>query len=651
MARPGRRGGWRAVNFLALSCFFAAGIVSAATGPGRSSADVVNSAVSLAGGASGLDEIASRRTWRRLLHADVHADDAVAGTAIVNEGFHQVPLVQFSPRAELVATLEAFSRAAAEPVPVVADEDPRCRYPARFQWLASVLPETAGQWPAISCPGFDAWIDLDEVAGLSVLQVSGYFGNPASAFGHLLLRVDSRDATGERGLLDLGINFGAAVPPDENFLRYTLVGLIGGYQAGFSEQSFHLHDAVYSALEKRDMWAYRLDLDRTRRELILRHLWELTRARFDYYFLKYNCAWYLSGLLEMALDTNIRPQRKLWHLPQSVFESLETLKSPAGGPLVKSVTFLPSLQHEAAASFRALSAADARAANELVEKGLPIDDLRSASVPVLDFLLEWSDLEFAGARGDAAQAWGERKQRVFAARLARPASAETASRTVDSLPPPAGGPSALTVGIGVSAARGAGRAATLRFAPYAYDILNRNRGGLVDAGFHVFDGSVSVDDDSLNLRAVDILAVEKLAPPEARIIDSMRFVWRGALRLTGRDRRCVNCSDVALHAGIGVASRLGQSRGFSGVGYAIVDASIGSERSMAGPAAGILLRPGDRLALRFESRFLAGSDGEITQASKIEGYFLLGRQYGVSLEATRVNEVEQLTVEASFRFR
>lgn len=615
----------------------------------------------IAGGAEGLDELASRNAWRRLLHADVGVDDAAATTAVVNDGFHLVPLARFTPRAELAATLEAFSEAIRSPAATgdtgtqasrVIDADPRCLYPARFQWLASVLPETVGRWPRMSCPSFDAWIDLDSVAGLSVLQVSGFFGNPASAFGHLLLRVDSRNATGERGLLDLGINFGADVPVDENFLRYTLTGLLGGYQAGFSEQSFHLHDAVYSSLEQRDMWAYRLDLDRGRRDLILRHLWELTRARFDYYFLKYNCAWYLSGLLELALDTRIRPERTLWHLPQSVFESLDTLQSPTGGPLVESVTFLPSLQHEAVDAFQALSPEEARIANTLVSTGLPANDLAEAPVAVLDFLLDWTDLRFAAARGDTAEMWSERKQRVFGERLLRPTDPEANQASFAVPPPPAGGPSALTVGMGaITADDGMTIEPTLRLAPYAYDLLNRNRGGLVDAAFKVLDGSVTLADDTVKLRSLDILAVEKLAPPDAAIVDTSRFVWRGALRVTGDDRRCTNCSAVALHAGFGLASRLGTPGAINGIGYVLLDGSIGRDQSQLGPALGLLFRPTRRLALRLESRYLVDSSRDAMLAHSLDVHLSLGRQLGVSIDATRVAEREQLTVEATMRFR
>lgn len=625
-----------------------------------------------------LERLAAHRTWRRLLHVEHGGDGERVEPVIVTPDFYLTPSrPELSPRAELIATLEAFERAASAAAPSAAapDDDPRCRYPARWQWLARHLPERIGTLPRARCPALRSWLDVDAVEALSLVHVSGHFANPASAFGHLLLRVELGGASGLRGLRDLGINFGAVVPPEDGPVVYILKGLFGGYEAGFTDQSFLAHDAVYSATEQRDMWAYHLDLDAEARSLLLHHLWELRRARFTYYFLRHNCAWYLSALLELVLEEPVRDARP-WQLPSAVFERIDELENGRGEPLVERVSFVPSLEREFLHGFAALESGEARRANALIADadaladdvpagdtlaGPSGDALAGLSSEALDVLLAWADLGSAGAAERRRTAWLARKRTLLGERLRRPPG--PASAPPPPVAPPARGPRSLTVAVGAARdvetfdadADGAPDedptgVTTLRLAPYAHDLLDANRASLRDADFRLLDLSLGIDrNGDARLRSLDLIAVEKLATPSVAIADRSRRTWRTALRLNGERGDCVNCSPVVAKAGIGLADNTFlASRALTL--YAYADAELGSTRSLAGPSLGLLYRPAARLALRLEGRLLAASEGEAAAVLGLGAFAALGGQWGAALSASDVNGRTRAAFELGRRF-
>ncbi len=615
-----------------------------------------------------LDRLSGHPTWRRLLHVERAGNRSRVTPAIVTPAFYLTsssPLL--SPHDELVATLEAFGRATPDEssrVAKVPADDPQCRFPARLHWLSHRLPDTIGALPRVECPALNSWLDIDAIDALSLIHVSGHFSNPASAFGHLLLRVESVGPGSVRGLLDLGINFGAVVPPQDGPLVYVLKGLFGGYQAGFTDQSFHVHDAVYSATEQRDMWAYQLNLDADQRRFLLLHLWELRQARFTYYFLRHNCAWYLSALLELVLEQPIR-ERRPWQLPSAVFGRIDQLKGADGLPLVTKVSFVPSLERQFLHGFAELDATEARHANALIRSGPvtdvpesvepslerppddlqrpPDDGLADASRAELDVLLNWAELGTIGSDGDERTSWQRRRRALLIERLSREPGPPRAS--LPPAPPPARGPRSLTVAIG--AARDVGMAddgtgdavgiATLRLAPFARDLLDANRANLRDADFRLGDLLLGIGtDEGVHFRSLDLIAAEKLAVPPVVIADRPRRTWRMALRLNGERSDCVNCSSFVAKGGIGLAdtTTLGSSRL---VPYAYVDVELGSTRSLIGPSLGVLYRSSARLALRLESRWLATSEGEAARVARLDATADLGAGFSMSLSASDVD--------------
>ena len=135
------------------------------------------------------------------------------------------------------------------------------------------------------CPAYRAYAVNGEIESVSLVYATGYLSNPASFYGHILLKFNTRGGVLANELLDQSVNYGAAVPRGENPVVYILKGLFGGYDATFSNQQFFRFNHAYAENELRDLWEYVLRLHPDEIDQLVAHSWELLGRNFDYYFL------------------------------------------------------------------------------------------------------------------------------------------------------------------------------------------------------------------------------------------------------------------------------------------------------------------------------------------------------------------------------
>jgi hypothetical protein len=511
-----------------------------------------------------LARLARHPTWLRLLHAPDGRTSEVK-----SPDFFLAPGGAADPAAELAATLAAL-RAPAGGDP---DAEARCRFPARAFWLRrqGLLPAAAEATP---CPRFEHWALLGQLRGVSLLLVSGYFGNPASSFGHALLKLDT--GAGGSELLDLAFNYGALVPPDEPVPVYLWRGLTGGYQAGFSDKYFYTQDAVYTRTEYRDMWAYDLGLDEDQRTLLVAHLWEVVGRKFTYYFLRENCAYRIAELLQLATGQPFVDGVLGWYSPVELFHRVRALDAGAVPGLVARVRYLPSAQRSLLHRFEALSPAEAEAANAAVADDLatlparlaPFEEGRRAEV--VEALLAWSEYRHTAEQPTPSPATQAARVRLLTERLRLPPSQEPPPP-----PPPRPSPAeqpAPMLAVLAAGVDGAGRGvAALRWSPYSADLLGRDPSdhdemvalsvgaGLDQRGHPFFDG-------------VDLLRVRRLATARASVAGEWQPSW-----LVHAGVRRVFDGGLArtegfLRGGLGKATSLAPGV----VAYAMLDADLGT---------------------------------------------------------------------------
>ncbi|MEL7292376.1 MAG: DUF4105 domain-containing protein, partial [Pseudomonadota bacterium] len=157
--------------------------------------------------------------WSKLLHFKN------GRSTISSPDFFLTENGNFDAAEELKATLSALTSPSSMT---------HCRYPARYIWVK----ENFGSDLALSlqdCDDYQQWTQHSKTESISLVYVTGYLGNPASFFGHLMMKFNRQgDNKTDIELLDTGINFGANADPNDNPVKYVLYGIFGGYNATYT---------------------------------------------------------------------------------------------------------------------------------------------------------------------------------------------------------------------------------------------------------------------------------------------------------------------------------------------------------------------------------------------------------------------------------
>lgn len=256
-------------------------------------------------------DLSGQRAWHVLLHYKKPLTGSYR-SRITDDRFFLAPDGKVNPAAELEATLAGFF------APQYVDgEHPQCRFPARLAWLAKELGIDPARLPAAVCSENDEVIRTVDARSAVMVFPVGHINNPASMFGHTLVRIDSK---AKSNLISYAANY-AADATDSNGLLYAVKGLTGGYQGYYSLLPYYLKVKEYGDLEHRDMWEYRLKLSKEEVDRMLLHILELERISSDYYFLDENCSYNLLYLIEAARPTlKLTDRTPLLVLPTSTID-------------------------------------------------------------------------------------------------------------------------------------------------------------------------------------------------------------------------------------------------------------------------------------------------------------------------------------------
>jgi hypothetical protein len=233
-------------------------------------------------------KLASDPAWLDLLHYKSHVFGS-KHSQVDDDAFFLSSNGKYDANAELNASLAAFFESKEE-------SHAQCLFPARLYWLNSKL-DFENNLPQVACPRLDQWVKKLDANRVTLLFPSMYLNNPGSMFGHTFLRLDSRKNT---TLLNYTLNYAAEYDPDDNGLVYIYNGLTGGYPGVFSVQPYYETVQEYGDVEHRDIWEYSLNLNQQQVDQLVRHTWEVTGIKFDYYFFRENCSYRLLSLLDVA---------------------------------------------------------------------------------------------------------------------------------------------------------------------------------------------------------------------------------------------------------------------------------------------------------------------------------------------------------------
>ncbi len=311
--------------------------------------------------------LADDRRWLRLLAYEHRAFRPGKRGMVETPGFYWHPDGREDPAAELEATLEALF---APVIEGLENEHAACRHPARRQFLVETLAidQFGVPLPAPECTEYEEWRERIDTERVVLVYADAYMGNPASMFGHTLLRLDGQAAL-ERPLTAFAVNHAAQTGEDHGVI-FAMRGVLGAYPGTYSVMPYYFKVNEYTQLEQRDLWEYELALDDEAINRLLAHLWELDEAGMPYYFFLQNCSYRLLSLLEIAdPELDLLADFRLWAIPVDTIRAVE--QAPG---LVRDVEYRPSRRRTLDHMLAELDPSDAALAEELARGEIAPDD-------------------------------------------------------------------------------------------------------------------------------------------------------------------------------------------------------------------------------------------------------------------------------------
>lgn len=318
-------------------------------------------------------QLAKHRVWHILLHYQPNNNGWLS--EVDDPKFFLAPTGKTQPKAELMATLKAFFTPPVKPASQT--QHPQCAFIARYHWLNEQLAFDPKRLPPQPCPEFESWLKRLQPAGLTLIFPTARLNNPSSMFGHTLLRIDQVDQTEDTRILAYALNY-AAQSDEKNGLVFAFKGITGGYHGLFSMLPYYKKVKEYGDMENRDIWEYQLDFNLTEIHRLLRHVWELDKIYFDYYFFDENCAYHLFSLLEAARPSlHIRDKLLPWVIPG---ETVRVIAEKTG--LVKKTIFRPASTTQLRHHLNNLTAEQQNFVQLMVTGEMSLDDKRLSRLDI-----------------------------------------------------------------------------------------------------------------------------------------------------------------------------------------------------------------------------------------------------------------------------
>lgn len=551
--------------------------------------------------------LAQHPVWLQLLEYS----EGGAESEIESEEFFLTPAGKSDPRAELIASIAAFSEPAETDK---ADRHAQCRFPARYFWLAQQLPELATVAPAIRCRAVENWIKADQFRSVSVIMVSGFYGSPAASFGHALIKLNNGEQALKRGLLDKGANFGAVIPAEDSLPTYVYKGLFGHYHGGFGNSNFYLQDRLYARVQSRDMWEYELELPEDKQRLLALHLWEVTGKIFRYFFLRQNCAYRIARLLELGIGESLTTTPHRPYPPSLLFHQLALRNEQSEKPLIRQIRHIPSPKRILSDRFKKLTPVQRRQARQFIKSGGSEEPLLltgADQIAVSDALLDYYNYQLALEGNETDENLRQANQAALKLRLKQAADIQQAAlSTPEPYAPPSQGTRPIRFGIGSSHSDQASDVISLQATLFDNALLSRN--GPLGSMLRIADIEMRHSDErALYLNRLAIGGAQNLRHIRASFPGESRLAWRLGAALQQKSLACNTCLEFEARGGAGSAFI---SQHFSS--YFMADALLASRDEALGlsPAIGLLLGQPKKFSMALEAAYRFHPGGEDNDA-------------------------------------
>jgi hypothetical protein len=494
--------------------------------------------------------LADERVWHLLLKYDKRP---FLGTVSEADGmeFFNSPQGKTDPEAELAATLGSFF----VPLSEVSQgkEHPQCNFPARFKWLRQQLVFDPSRLEIQTCDRLGRWMETLDPGGATLVFASYFMNNPASMFGHTLLRIDSRRTGTGNNLLNYGANY-AAIPDTDNAFLYALRGLIGSFKGRFAIFPYYTKVQEYNNWESRDLWEYELKFTPDQLNMMLLHLWELGGTYFDYYYFQENCSYHVLSLLEVANpDLRLKDSFFFSVIPT---DTVKTVMAQEG--LVKEIVYRPAVVNQMNQKRLRMTGDEKRILQDMIKGDLSVENPAFSSLPERSqALLLNAYMDYLQYR--SMQEKSDKEIKIPRSVLLARSRLQTAGNKLEgivkrfsSAPHEGHGTDRFRLGVGHNS-----HEPFLEFAyrPAYHDLMARAAGYDKNSEIIFMDFKLRyyAESDRLRLDQAKFLSITSLNPYDPLFPKSS---WRADVGIdTLRDRRCGYCNSLKGSYGRGVSYR------------------------------------------------------------------------------------------------
>lgn len=591
-----------------------------------------------------LKAVAESKDWLKLGHY-VRTWWGLGGwqSRVDGEEFFLSPEGKHSPLKEVEATHRAFLQ------PVIAEENndhPLCKFPARRKLLERMLGADA-KYLNPQCSKFSEFKGRLKAKSVSLVFSSFFLNSPSSAFGHSLLRINSRGHEEHESqrteLLDFGINYAANVTTS-NPIAYAVLGLVGGFKGTFASLPYYYKVREYNDFEARDLWSYDLNLEPEEIQMLVAHLWELGSTYLDYFYFTENCSYHMLTTLEAAAPRlDLVSKLPFYAIPS------QTIQVVYGTPgLVAGVRYRPSVRAQFFSRVKALTKEEETELQALIagKDATRLFGDKVSKARVLDAALDYFEYRFPEDMDETRKsASKDFKQGILLARANLGVKSEeleiSTSRGMPEELAPHRGHSLMRLqagGGGVSGTLG-GLEIGWRFA--LHDLLDPYEGypkwAQIEFGsvrLRYFPGVTG-----LELEELSVFNVKSLNPWNAYnrgLSFNVRIAYEGV-----KDGTCTRCGLLGFEAGPGITVPFGRAE--NAVGFVFLDGALqwgpgfsgAAVRLAGGPRVGLLwhMLPTWRLQAQASFRGLLFSHVPAVMGADLESRFDFSKNLGAFLRA------------------
>lgn len=504
-------------------------------------------------------QLSNHPYWHKLLHykqTGITTNPHVT-SEIISPGFFLSPIGSTNSSEEIKATIIAIIKSPnSNP-----DSHAQCRFVARFNWLRKMLDWGGINIPAVQCTQYEKWRRNKNIKSLGLVFVTGNLSNPASYYGHLLLKFNYGSSENSSYLLDESLNFGANIPEDENTLVYIYNGFFGGYKGGFMAKKLYSLNHHYTENDLRDMWDYTLNLSEDEIEQIVSHSWEQLGYSYVYYYLKENCAFRMAELLGLVIDEPLLPDY-IWSNPVTIFEQIVKIKRN-GILLVSDIKKIPSRQNKFYDKYFDLSDKNKITLEDTVKNNnfnskyyLELQDIEK--IRITNTLIDY--YEYLIVKDNSNKDLIRKKQNVLVERTKLPINSDIIikSKKLKSVPPHEG-PLPMMFRFGGVYHSKFKDGVNIQFRPVYYDLLELDKGRNPNSTLTMMDIKASYLNENLKLQSIDIFKIEALNVAKTPLPGDSEIAWSFKLGLERNNLSCDNCLVSKISGGIGKAISLTKS--------------------------------------------------------------------------------------------